>query len=421
MITSGPANRSLTYGQRSADKRRSARGDGVSERGELRSGRGRGHGGCGAGAGLRFGLLGAPVLYDATGEPRLVRSAKGRALLAALLLEPDRVVSLDALKDALWGDFPPASARASLQNHVTRLRRLLDDPERLHAEPPGYRLRVAEGELDVCVFEHQVARARAAHAGRDWARVVDHASDALALWRGRPLSGLPEPLTDHFVVPRLEEARLLALEWRYDAELALGTDLAGLTPELAALVAEHPLREAFHRQLMLALHRTGRRAEALATHRELRRRLVEELGVEPGAAVREAHQEVLRGMGEAGAAGRNGGAGTAGASEVGGRPRGVEASEVGGPLACFEESLRIHGEYEDWHGESQARLGLVRALRGLTRPEGAPREYATREYATLLDRAAHPGDAPAAAGLPRHGTDSKAAEGRRVLLPARAD
>ncbi|WP_223832913.1 AfsR/SARP family transcriptional regulator [Streptomyces venezuelae] len=249
--------------------------------------------------GLRFGLLGAPAVYDAEGVPHPVRSAKGRALLAALLLEPDRVVSLGALKDALWGESPPASAQASLQNHVTRLRRLLDDPGRLHAVPPGYRLRVGEGELDVRVFEQLVARARAAHAERDWARAAGCATDALALWRGTPLSGLPDSLDGHPLVPRLEEARLLALQWRYDAELALGTGLTALAPELASLVAEHPLREVFHRQLMLVLHRTGRQAEALAVHRELRRRLIEELGTEPGEAVREAHREVLRGPGSA--------------------------------------------------------------------------------------------------------------------------
>ncbi|WP_244165224.1 AfsR/SARP family transcriptional regulator, partial [Streptomyces silaceus] len=247
--------------------------------------------------GLRFGLLGAPAVYDAEGEPHPVRSAKGRALLAALLLEPGRTVSLGALKEALWGDTPPASAQASLQNHVTRLRRLLDDPGRLHAVPPGYRLRVGEDELDVRVFERLVARARTAHAERDWARAAGLAADALALWRGTPLSGLPDGLADHPLVPRLAEARLLALQWRYDAELALGTGLAALAPELAALVAEHPLREDFHRQLMLVLHRTGRQAEALAVHRELRRRLIDELGVEPGAAVRDAHREVLRGPG----------------------------------------------------------------------------------------------------------------------------
>ncbi|MFC8129369.1 BTAD domain-containing putative transcriptional regulator [Streptomyces sp. NPDC057302] len=257
--------------------------------------------------GLRFGLLGAPAVYDAEGEPQPVQSAKGRALLAALLLEPGRAVSVDALKDALWGGAPPASAHASLQNHVTRLRRLLDDPERLRAVPPGYRLRVADGELDVRVFEQLVAQARAAYAERDWDGCAAAAAGALSLWRGTPLGGLPADATGHALVPRLEEARLLALELRYDAELAIGAGGGGgLVPELAELVAEYPLRETFHRQLMLVLHRTGRQAEALAVHRELRRRLVEELGVEPGASVRAAHREVLRepaGVGLAGAVG----------------------------------------------------------------------------------------------------------------------
>ncbi|MET7381593.1 BTAD domain-containing putative transcriptional regulator [Streptomyces sp. NPDC005526] len=262
---------------------------------------------------LRFGLLGPPVLYDPVpGRPvvpgefvpkdlplpavRPIGSPKVRALLAALLLEAGRVVSVEALKDALWGGAPPASAQASLHNHVARLRRLLDDPERLRAVPPGYLLRVGQGELDLHVFEARLAEARAAHAGRDWARVVRACTAALALWRGAPLSGLPADMGGYAVVQRLGEARLLLLEWRYDAELALGgTRLAGLVPELAARAAEHPLREAYHRQLMLALHRTGRQAEALAVHRDLRARLVGELGVEPGPAVREAHLEVLRG------------------------------------------------------------------------------------------------------------------------------
>jgi DNA-binding SARP family transcriptional activator/tetratricopeptide (TPR) repeat protein len=297
---------------------------------------------------LRFGLLGPPVLYDrppygisydtlsgSTGHPgdpgdafpgrpaekaddvspvspvdpvnpdnpdnhvRAIGSPKVRALLAALLLESGRVVSVESLKDALWGGAPPVSAQASLHNHVTRLRRLLDDPERLRAVPPGYVLRVDHGELDVHVFDARVAGARAAHTRRDWAGVVRACTAALSLWRGTPLSGLPADIGGYALVQRLEQARLFLLEWRYDAELSLGgARLAALVPELAALVAEHPLREAYHRQLMLALHRTGRQAEALAVHRDLRSRLVEELGIEPGAAVREAHVEVLRGSGE---------------------------------------------------------------------------------------------------------------------------
>ncbi|MGY5059227.1 BTAD domain-containing putative transcriptional regulator [Streptomyces sp. 900105755] len=249
---------------------------------------------------LRFGLLGPPVLYDAA-DVRPIGSPKVRALLAALLLEAGRVVSVESLREALWGGAPPASARASLHNHVTRLRRLLDDPERLRAVPPGYLLRVDDGELDVDVFEVRVSQARAAHGRREWDRVLRACADGLVLWRGSPLGGLPAELGGYAFVQRLEEARLLLLEWRYDAELALGGPrLGGLVPELAALVAEYPLREAYHRQLMLALHRGGRQAEALAVHRDLRNRLREELGIEPGPAVRRAHVEVLRGSGVVG-------------------------------------------------------------------------------------------------------------------------
>lgn len=254
--------------------------------------------------GLRFGLLGPPVLYTAdapeaeceAGVPPYdtVRSPKVRALLASLLLDAGRIVPVESLKDALWGGAPPVSAQASLHNHVTRLRRLLDDPERLRAVPPGYRLRVEHGELDVHVFERHVAAARGAHAARNWERVARECAAGLALWRGTPLSGLPADLGGYAFVRRLREARLLLLEWRYDAELALGgTRFERLVPELTALAADHPLREAYHRQLMLALHRTGRQAEALAVHRDLRARLAEELGIEPGPAIRDAHVEIL--------------------------------------------------------------------------------------------------------------------------------
>ncbi|MFJ8468281.1 BTAD domain-containing putative transcriptional regulator [Streptomyces swartbergensis] len=250
---------------------------------------------------LRFGLLGPPVLYYdvsecARSEARGVASPKSRVLLAALLLDAGRVVSVESLREALWGGAPPVSAQASLHNHVARLRRLLDDPERLRTVPSGYVLRVDEGELDVHVFDAHVAAARAAHAGQDWERVVRECAAALALWRGAPLAGLPAEVGGYAFARRLREGRLLLLEWRYDAELALGGPrLDELVPELAALTAEYPLREVYHRQLMLALHRTGRQAEALAVHRDLRTRLVDQLGIEPGPGVREAHVEVLRG------------------------------------------------------------------------------------------------------------------------------
>ncbi|MFH9012481.1 BTAD domain-containing putative transcriptional regulator [Streptomyces sp. NPDC017943] len=213
-----------------------------------------------------------------------------------MLLDAGRVVSVDALKDALWGGAPPVSAHASLHNHVARLRRLLDDPARLRTVPSGYVLRVGEGELDVDVFDTHVAAARAAHLCHERVRVVREVEAALALWRGAPLAGLPPEVGGYALTHRLREARLLLLEWRYDAELALGGPrLDELVPELAVLTDEYPLREAYHRQLMLALHRTGRRAEALAVHTELRTRLVDRLGIEPGPGVRAAHVEVLRG------------------------------------------------------------------------------------------------------------------------------
>ncbi|MGW2961164.1 BTAD domain-containing putative transcriptional regulator [Streptomyces sp. NPDC001220] len=275
---------------------------------------------------LRFGLLGAPVLYLPGGDVRPIGSPKVRALLAALLLEAGRIVSVDSVKDALWGGAPPVSAQASLHNHVTRLRRLLDDPERLRAVPPGYLLRVDDGELDVEVFDTRVAQARAAHGRGEWAPVLSACAEALALWRGSPLGGLPAEFGGYAFVQRLEEARLLLLEWRYDAELALGGPrLGGVVPELAALVAQYPFREAYHRQLMLALHRTGRRAEALAVHRDLRHRLIEELGVEPGAAVRETHVQVLRGSG---GSGETGGGSYAGVQGSGVADAGVPGSWV---------------------------------------------------------------------------------------------
>ncbi|MGA5184749.1 BTAD domain-containing putative transcriptional regulator [Streptomyces pseudogriseolus] len=260
--------------------------------------------------GLRFGLLGTPVLYGdepARGQAPCAQgglpvhpltSPKLRTLLTVLLLDAGRVVSVQVLKDALWGGAPPVSALPSLHNHVARLRRLLDEPGRLLTVPTGYVLRVDDGELDVQVFDTHVAAARAARADGDWERVRGECRAALGLWRGTPLGGLAPEVGGYALVRRIQEARLLLQEWRYDAELALGDDrLADLVPELAALAEEHPLREAYHRQLMLALHRTGRQAEALVVHRDLRARLADELGVEPGPSVRDAHVEVLRGSG----------------------------------------------------------------------------------------------------------------------------
>lgn len=256
---------------------------------------------------MRFGLLGTVTVTDDEGAARPVGSAKLRALLAALLATPGRAVPLDALRAALWGDAPPATATASLHNHVARLRRLLAEGggsgaegagadragSRLRAVAPGYLLDVAGDEVDAEVFLRHHAAARAAHRAHDWPSVLGGSADALALWRGDPLSDVPvryDPMRAY--AAHLAEARLQVLEWRFDAELSLGHH-QGLTAELGVLTAEHPLRESFHRQWMLALHRTHRQAEALAAFHRLRRTLVDELGVEPGPAVQQAYQEIL--------------------------------------------------------------------------------------------------------------------------------
>ncbi|GAA1957674.1 AfsR/SARP family transcriptional regulator [Kitasatospora viridis] len=247
-------------------------------------------------AALRFGLLGPLTVHDDGGAALPVTSPKVRALLAMLLLEPGRVVSRDRLTGALWGEHPPATAATSLNNHVVQLRRLLgpDGPARLRTASPGYLLQVDPGELDSALFTELLEQARTARRCSDWQAVADHSAGALALWRGTPLSDLPglaEEALPH--VQQLQELRLQALEWQFDAELELGRPQA-MIPALNRLTAEYPLREAFHRQLMLALHRTDQRAEALAGYQRLRRTLIEELGIEPGPRVRAAHQEILR-------------------------------------------------------------------------------------------------------------------------------
>lgn len=247
---------------------------------------------------MRFGLLGALTVHDAAGRELALGAPKNRALLAVLLLRANRAVSLDAVKSALWGEHPPASATASVHNHVTRLRRALGEEgaARLRADPPGYRIEAGEQEVDALVFAGLVGAADAARRRGDWATVGSRARAALALWRGDPLTGvaLAEPAAAR-LEPELEQwrqSRLQVLEWRLEADLRDGGHSA-LVGELTALVAEHPLREGFHRQLMLALHRSGRQAEALAVFQRLRRRLVAELGVEPGADARAAHREIL--------------------------------------------------------------------------------------------------------------------------------
>jgi DNA-binding SARP family transcriptional activator len=213
---------------------------------------------------------------------------KQRALLAMLLLHRGELVASDQLIDALWGERPPETAQTAVHGHVSALRKLLG-AERIETRPPGYILHVAPHELDLARFESAVVgAAREADPARRAARL----RAALALWEGEPLADLRyEPIAQH-AVARLHELRLSALEDRVEADLALGHHHE-LVPELEALVMQHPFRERLRGQLMLALYRCGRQADALHAFQSGRHCLVEELGIEPGSALRELERRIL--------------------------------------------------------------------------------------------------------------------------------
>ena len=217
---------------------------------------------------------------------------KQRALLAALLLDANKTVSLDRLVEQLWGDEPPDTAAKVIQTHVSRLRKVLPDGM-LRTRAPGYVLEIEGGELDLDRFERLCVEARRARTDGHHEHAAEALAAALALWRGPALaefSSEPFSLTEG---ARLEKLRLAALEDRLDAELALGWH-ADVVVELESLVASHPLRERLRAQLMIALYRSGRQADALAVYSETRRILVQQLGIEPSRELRELERAVLR-------------------------------------------------------------------------------------------------------------------------------
>ena len=238
---------------------------------------------------MQFRILG-PVELWRDGQP-VALAPKQQVVLAALLLHANQVVPAGWLVEQLWGTQPPATARKTLQSLVLRLRRALP-PGTLLTREPGYLLRVEADQLDLSCFQQLVGEAATAAAEGDSGRAAQRLREALALWRGPALAGVDSDALQQTEVPRLEELRLGALEARVDAELRLGRH-AELVGELRALVAEHPLRERFWEQLMLALYRAGRQAEALDAYRQLRRRLVEELGIEPSPPVQRLQREIL--------------------------------------------------------------------------------------------------------------------------------
>ena len=240
---------------------------------------------------VEFRLLG-PLEARLDGRPIALGGARQRALVALLLLRANEVVSRDRLIEDLWRDHAPESASNALAALVTRLRRVLP-AEVLVTKPGGYSIEAPPDAIDVKRFERLVEEGRRALVAERYAAASDGLRQALALWRGSPLGDFTyEPFAEQAIL-RLEELHVTALESRIDADLALGrhSDLVG---ELQSLVVEHPLRERLRGQLMLALYRSGRQAEALETYRETRQTMLDELGIDPGPALQELERAVLR-------------------------------------------------------------------------------------------------------------------------------
>ena len=232
-------------------------------------------------------LLGPLEVRDGDRVVALPRRQQ-RALLAALALRTGEVVPTDRLIEDLWGERPPASATGSLQNTVHALRKLLGR-DVLVTQPPGYRLALDRGSVDVYRFEALLAAARKADAA-ERARLLAEAEE---LWRGSALGDLRDEEFARLEAVRLEELRVTAVEERLDAELALGRH-AALVGELDQLVGIHPLRERLRAQLMLALYRCGRQAEALEVYRAARLALADELGLDPSPELQELERRILR-------------------------------------------------------------------------------------------------------------------------------
>jgi len=241
----------------------------------------------------RFCLLG-PLLVRRGDAVVPIPAGKQRVLLAALLLNPGRPLPADELAELLWETGAPASARDAVHNYVKRLRQALGDARRtlVITQADGYLLRVPADEVDVLRFEAMTGRALQALRASRYEQAAGELREALALWRGTPLSDVP---CDHLVVGhagRLEEMRLQALEGRIEADLCCGRH-SEVAAELQGLAAAQPLRERLQALLMLALYRDGRQADALVVFRNARRVLIDEVGVEPGAELQRLHGQIL--------------------------------------------------------------------------------------------------------------------------------
>jgi DNA-binding SARP family transcriptional activator/tetratricopeptide (TPR) repeat protein len=243
---------------------------------------------------IRYRLLG-PVSAHHLGSPVRLSGRKQRTVLAALLLNANRVVSEEQLVDVLWEESPPSSARGQLQVRVSELRKLLG-PSAIVRRAPGYLIKVEEDELDLDVFESSVAQARAELGGGNALLGIKQLREALGLWQGPPLGGVTDRMVSR-VSQVLDERRTAVLEELFAAELAVGhhTEVIG---ELLEACGAHPFRERLQAQLMRALQHAGRAPEALEVYAQTRWRLKSELGIEPSAGLQQLQLDILNGQDE---------------------------------------------------------------------------------------------------------------------------
>src|SRR6186997_1253879 len=239
---------------------------------------------------MEYRILG-PLEIGLNGSSFTIKGRKPRALLALLLLHRNEVVPAERLIDDLWGENPPATAANTLQVYVSQLRKLVEGE--LVRDGPGYSLQVEPDGLDAERFERLAGEAASALGRGNYVEASELLVEALALWRGPPLVDVHYESFAQAEITWLEELRLAALEGRLEADLGLGRH-DQVIGELETLVAENPLRERLRGQLMLALYRSGRQAEALKAFRQARETLVEELGIEPSPDLQRLEQSILR-------------------------------------------------------------------------------------------------------------------------------
>ncbi|GGO60751.1 AfsR/SARP family transcriptional regulator [Nonomuraea cavernae] len=238
-------------------------------------------------------LLG-PLCVSDGGRTIHVTSGRQRALLAALLVNPNQPLSADHLIEVLWGNRPPENARAALRTYTMRLRQTLGQElgARIVTRPQGYLIKAETHEIDLLLFQRHAANARAAVREDSWETAAAELLQALALWRGEPFTEVPSTVLRERELPHIEQLYLRTLELHYEAQLRFGQHHDAVL-ELERTIESHPLRERFWAQLMTALYRSRRKGDALTAFQKVHRQLVGELGIEPGPELQRLHQAIL--------------------------------------------------------------------------------------------------------------------------------